>query len=103
MEKQDNKKSVKQEIDLPTRQRRSHLIGLLSAMGLAIVLVIVEGCLGHFSSIFALACVCFTWAGVYYILQFCLVKRDWQTLVVGIVDAIIALTLFVFFIMALVW
>ncbi len=109
MEKKEKTKKEKKsplvldEETMKKRQMQSYRIGLLSAIGLAIILIIVEGCLGHFSSIFALACICFTWGAVYYILQFCLVKREWAVLTIGIVDAVIALAMFVFFIMSLIW
>ena len=43
--------------------------------------MIVEGALGHYTSIFALVGVCYAWASVLYFCQFFLAKRPWPVLI----------------------
>ena len=74
-------------------------IGNISACVLAVVLMIIEGALGHFTSIYALGAVCFTWASVFYFCQYFLAKRPWQVLIGAILEGLGAVTMLVFYIL----
>ena len=50
-------------------------IALICAGLLAVVFMIVEGVLGHYCGLFAIAAVCHCWASVLYFLQFFKAKR----------------------------
>ena len=49
-----------------TKIGKGNLIAIIVAGVLAITFMIIEGVLGHFSAIYALGAVCYTWASVFY-------------------------------------
>ena len=64
----------------------------------AIALMIVEGALKHFTAIYALGFVCYTWASVFYSCQYFVAKRPRGVLIGAILHgfgAVIMLTLFI--------
>ena len=83
-----------------TKINKSNWIALIVAQVIAVTFMIVEGCLGHFTAIYALASVCFTWASVFYFCQYFIAKRPKGVLIGAILEslgAIIMLTLYVLF------
>ena len=46
-------------------------------------MMIVEGSLGHYSSIYALAGTCFIWASLFYFLQYFVAKRKFFGILLG--------------------
>lgn len=79
---------------------KSCWIGNIVACCVAVVLMVVEGLLGHHTSIFAIAMVCFAWASVFYFCQFFVAHRPKGVLIGGILEsfgAIIMLVLFILF------
>ena len=80
---------------------KSNWIALIVAAVVAVALMIVEGALKHYTSIFALSFVCFTWASVFYFCQYFVAKRRYVGILIGAVleglGAITMLTLFILF------
>lgn len=80
---------------------KSSWIALIAAGVVAVALIIVEGVLGHYSAIFAIAFVCFTWASVFYFCQFFVAKRRYVGILIGAslesLGAIAMLTLYILF------
>lgn len=67
---------------------KSALISLLVVGTGAVGFMIAEGALGHFSALYAIASLCFLWAGVFYALQYFLAKRPWSVLIGAVLDGL---------------
>ena len=65
LEKAQSKKAQVGEMEY-TKMGKGNLIAIIVAGVLAVAFMIVEGVLGHFSAIYALGAVCYTWASVFY-------------------------------------
>ena len=78
---------------------KANWIGNISACVLAVVLMITEGALGHFTAIYALGAVCYTWASVFYFGQFFLAKRPWQVLIGAVLHGAAAIVMLVIYIL----
>lgn len=79
---------------------KSNWIALIVAQIIAVAFMIVEGCLRHFTAIYALASVCFTWASVFYFCQYFIAKRPKGVLIGAVLYLIgfaIMLTLYILF------
>ena len=68
-------------------------------MIIATALMITLGALGVFTGLYAIASICFVWAGVFYFCQYFIAKRPWQVLIGAILDSIGAIIMFTFFIL----
>lgn len=80
------------------RINKGNWIAIITAGAIAVVLMIVEGLLGHFSSIYAISSICYAWASILYFCQFFLAKRPWQVLIGAILHGLAfcaMLTLFI--------
>lgn len=60
---------------------KGNWISIISAGTLAVALMIIEGALGHISAIFAIAAICYLWAGVFYFCQYFIAKRPKPVLI----------------------
>ncbi len=78
---------------------KSSWIALIVAVVAAVALMIVEGCLGHFSAIFAIATICFIWASVFYFCQYFVAKRPWQVLIGAILEGLGGIAMIVLYIL----
>lgn len=74
-------------------------IGNISACVLAVILMIAEGWQGHFTAIYALASVCYTWAAVFYFCQFFIAKRPKGVLVGGVLHGLAAIIMLTFYVL----
>ena len=92
LEKVGKKKALVGEME---RQKiiKSMWISLLVVAIVAIIFIIIEGLLKHFSAVYAIASVCFLWASLFYALQYFLAKRPWQVLIGAVLEGLA----FVFF------
>lgn len=76
-------------------------IALIFAGIVAIIMMITLGALGHLSSIWAIAAICFCWASLFYFLQYFVAKRRYTGILIGAllegIGAIIAFVLFALF------
>lgn len=80
------------------RLGKSSFIALLAAGVIAVAFMIVEGILRHFTAIYALGAVCYTWASVFYFLQYFLAKRPWQVLIGAALEGAAAIAMIVLYI-----
>lgn len=78
---------------------KSGWISLIVVGTMAVAFMIVEGGLRQFASLYATGTLCFTWACVFYTLQYFLAKRPWQVLIGTFFEGAGAITMFVFFIL----
>lgn len=78
---------------------KSIWIALIVAIVLAVAFLITEGYLGHFSAIFAIAAICFTWASIFYFCQYFVAKRPWQVLIGAVLEGLGAITMLVLYIL----
>ena len=78
---------------------KSNWISLVVACSVAIVLMIVEGIFKHYTSIYALALVCYVWAAVFYFCQYFAAKRPWPVLIGAVLDSAAAITMLVLLIL----
>ena len=81
-----------------TKMGKGNWIAIIVAGILAVAFMIIEGLLGHFSSIYVLGAVCYTWASVFYFCQYFVAKRPKGVLVGGILHGLAAITMIVFYI-----
>ncbi|MBQ9795925.1 MAG: hypothetical protein IJW36_03110 [Clostridia bacterium] len=98
LEKASKKKVVVGEME-KAKINKSNWISVISAEVVAVILMIVEGCLGHFTAIYALATVCFAWASVFYFCQFFIAKRPKGVLIGAILETIGAVIMITFYIL----
>lgn len=103
MEKEEILSKVKKKTYVGEMEKvkinKSCWIGNIVACIVAVALMVVEGCLGHHTSIFAIAMVCFSWASVFYFCQFFIAKRPKGVLIGGILEAIGAIIMLVMYIL----
>lgn len=78
---------------------KANWIGNISACVLAVALMIVEGWQGHFTGLYALGAVCFTWASVFYFCQYFIAKRPWQVLIGAVLEGLGAIAMLTFFVL----
>ena len=80
---------------------KSNWIALVVGGIVAVALMIVEGALQHFSALYAIGFICFTWASVFYFCQFFIAKRRYVGILIGAVfeslGAITMLTLYILY------
>lgn len=80
---------------------KSSWIALIIAVVAAVVFMIVEGVLKHYSAIFAIAFICLIWASVFYFCQFFVAKRRYAGILIGAafesLGAIAMLTFYILF------
>lgn len=106
MNKQEILAKAQSKKDLVGEMEREKLgkgafISLLVAGIVAVTFTIVEGIFGHFTAIYAIATICFAWAGTFYTLQFFYAKRPWQVLIGSVLEYLAAIFFTVRYILAL--
>ena len=99
LEKAQNKKDLVGEMER-TKTNMSCFISLLVAGIIAVAFMVVEGIFGHFTAIYAIATICFVWAGVFYTLQYFVAKMPWQVLIGSVLDVMAAIFFLVRYILA---
>ena len=98
LEKAQKKKVYVGEME-KTKINKSCWIGNVCACIIAVILMIIEGALGHYPAIYALGTVCYSWASVFYFCQFFIAKRPKGVLIGGILHGIGAITMLTFYIL----
>ena len=78
---------------------KSNWIAIIVAGIVAVALMVTEGALGHFTSLYAIAFVCFTWACVFYACQYFIAKRPYGVLIGAVLEGLGATTMMVLFIL----
>lgn len=97
LEKAGKKKAQVGEME-KEKMGKGNFIALIVAGVIAVIFMIVEGVLGHYTSIYALAAVCYAWASVFYFLQYFLAKRPWPVLIGACLEGVAAIAMIVLFI-----
>lgn len=92
LEKASKKKAAVGEME-KEKIGKSTWISLLVVGIVAVGFIIVEGALGHFAAVYAIASLCFLWACLFYTLQFFLAKRPAGVLIGAVLEGLA----FVFF------
>lgn len=98
LQKAQKKKEIVGEME-KQKINKSCWIGNIAAVVVAVALMVIEGALGHYTSIYAIATVCFIWASVFYFCQYFIAKRPYGVLIGAILEAIGAMTMITFFIL----
>ena len=98
LEKAQEKKVYVGEME-KAKINKSSWIGNICACVIAIIFMIIEGALGHYSAIYALATVCYSWASVFYFCQFFIAKRPKGVLIGGILHGAAAITMITLYIL----
>lgn len=98
LQKTQSKKVVVGEME-KVKINKSNWIGNIVACIVAVIFMIIEGSLGHFTSIYSIASVILIWESVFYFCQYFLAKRPWQVLIGGVLSALGAITMIVFYIL----
>lgn len=98
LEKASKKKAFVGEME-KVKINKSCWIANIVAVIIATALMITLGALGVFTGLYAIASICFVWAGVFYFCQYFIAKRPWQVLIGAILDSIGAIIMFTFFIL----
>ena len=80
LQKAQKKKVLVSEFE-KVKINKSSWISLIVAGIVAVTLMVIEGLFGHFTAIYAIAAICFTWASVFYFCQFFMVKRPYGVLI----------------------
>ena len=99
LEKASSKKVFVGEME-KEKINKSCWIANVVAVVIAVALIVAEGALGHFSSVYAISSVCYAWASVFYFMQFFVAKRKYVGIMIGaILDLFAFLTMIVFYIL----
>ena len=98
LEKAQKKKIVVGEME-KAKINKSCWIGNIVACFIAVVLMIIEGYLGHYTALYAIAMICFSWASVFYFCQFFIAKRPYGVLIGAVLEALGAITMLVLYIL----
>lgn len=98
LEKAQKKKDIVGEMER-VKINKSCWIGNIVACAVAVVLMIVQGALHHFESVYAISFICLTWSSVFYFCQFFIAKRPKPVLIGAILSAIGAIIMLTFYIL----
>lgn len=98
LKKAQDKKDIVGEME-KTKINKSCWIGNIVACVVAVIFMIIEGALGHFSSIFAISTICFVWASVFYFCQYFAAKRPWPVLIGAVLEGVGAVIMIVNYIL----
>ena len=98
--KAKNKKVIVGEME-KQKINSGNWIAIICAGIVAVTIMIVEGALGHRASVYAVASICFCWAGVFYLMQFVRAKRPWQVLIGAVLDSLAFVTMVVLYILTI--
>ena len=97
LEKVSKKKALVGEME-KEKINKSNWISVIIVGVLAVAFMIIEGLLGHISTIYVVAFLCFTWASVFYTCQYFVAKRPVGVLIGGILEALGAIAMFTLYI-----
>lgn len=83
-----------------TKTNKGNWIAVIAAGVFAVVIMILFGVFGHYSSIFAVASICYLWASVFYTCQFILAKRPWPVLFGSVLHGLAFVAMVVLYILS---
>ena len=90
LEKAKSKKAIVGEME-KTKIDKSNWIAVIATMIVAVAFIVVEACLCHRASCFAIGAICFSWASVFYFCQYFIAKRPKGVLVGAVLETLGAL------------
>lgn len=93
----NNKKRPIGEMEL-SKINKGNWIAVIIAATVAIIFMVVEGLQKHYSSIYALATVCYVWASVFYFLQYFIAKRPKGVLIGAFLHGLAAIIMLIFYV-----
>ena len=100
LQKAQSKKAIIGEME-QAKVNKSNWIALICAGVVAVALMIVEGALGHYTAIYAIGAVCFSWASIFYFCRYFVAKRKHFGIFLGAVletlGALTMITLYILF------
>ena len=96
LEKVQQKKAIVGEME-KSNINKSNWIALICASVVAVIFMIIEGALGHFSTLYAIGVLFCIWAGVFYICQYFVAKRKYVGIIIGVVLEFLGATIFLVF------
>ena len=98
LEKAQKKKVYVGEME-KAKINKSCWIANICACIIAVTFMVIEGFLGHYSAIYALGAVCYSWASIFYVGQFFIAKRPKGVLIGGILHGIGAIIMLTFYVL----
>jgi len=98
LKKASAKKAVVGEME-KTKVMKANWIALIVTCFAAVAFIITFGIQGNFTALYAIAFLCYLWAGVFYFCQYFIAKRPWQVLFGAILHSLGAITMLVFFVL----
>ncbi len=90
-------KGVKEKKNEKLMISKACWIGNICAVIIAVMFMIFEGIQGHFSSVCAVASICFVWASAFYICQYFIAKRPWQVLIGAVLEGSVAILMIILY------
>ena len=78
---------------------KSCLIATVVACSVAIILMIIEGIMGNYTSLYALGSVCLLWAGVYHFCRYFLRKKKTIFILSGVLLSLGAIAMILLYIL----
>lgn len=98
LEKATKKKALVGEMER-AKINKSCWIGNIVAVIVAVAFMVIEGAIGHFTAIYAIASICMIWASVFYFCQYFIAKRPWPVLLGAILEGLGAMVMLTFYIL----
>ncbi|MBQ8444181.1 MAG: hypothetical protein IJX25_02380 [Clostridia bacterium] len=98
LEKAQSKKAVVGEME-KAKINKANWIALVATCVIAVAFMIIEGALGHFTAIYAIGAICFSWACIFYTCQYFMAKRPWQVLIGAVLEGLGAIAMIVVYIL----
>ena len=87
LQKVSKKKTVVGEME-KEKLGKCTLTSLVATFVAAVGFIVAEAALNHASAAFAIAALCYLWAGVFYTLQYFIAKRPWPVLIGAILHCL---------------
>ena len=98
LKKAESKKALIGEME-QSKVVKAKWIALIVTAFAAVAFIITFGIQGNFTALYAVAFICYLWAGVFYFCQYFVAKRPWQVLFGAVLHSLAAVTMLVFFIL----
>jgi len=83
-----------------SKTNKGNWISLVVAGVVAVAMMVVEGLLGHYMAIFAIASICYVWAATFYTCQYILAKRPWPVLIGAVLHGLAFIAMIVLYIIS---
>ena len=98
LKKAGEKKAVVGEME-KVKVNKANWIAVIVTCFAAVAFIITFGIQGNFTALYAVACICYLWAGVFYFCPYFIAKRPWPVLIGAVLHSLASITMLVFFIL----